>query len=164
MQQARIVVDFKICAEIGFDKVLGQAEGKLLTANSVSHHDVMVVFTDLNTCGHALRAEGGQLLVWRDMDTRQTVFDMSSFLTSMCAPVGVPGVGDGRVPGDLASKQRRMSFSDKVHSLQPSPEALMEQLAAFPGDSVEAYLARRDIMMSALGYADASGVTPSYTS
>lgn len=71
--------------EIDFDKVLGQAEAELLTANSLSHHDVMVVFTDLNMRGHALRAEGGQLLVWRDMDLRQTLFVMASFLTEVRA-------------------------------------------------------------------------------
>ena len=151
VQQARLVVDFKISTEIDFDKVLGQAEAELLTANSLSHHDVMVVFTDLNTRGHALRAEGGQLLVWRDMDFRQTLFVMASFLTGMCAPVGVPSLSDDRVPGDPESKRRRISFCDKVHSLQPSPEALMEQLAAFPGDGFEDFFARRDILMSAMG-------------
>jgi hypothetical protein len=162
VQQARLVVDFKISTEIDFDKVLGQAEAELLTANSLSHHDVMVVFTDLNTRGHALRAEGGQLLVWRDMDFRQTLFVMASFLTGMCAPVGVPSLSDDRVPGDSESKRRRMSFCDKVHGLQPSPEALMEQLAAFPGDGFEDFFARRDILMSAMGCAEPSGFTPSY--
>jgi len=164
VQQARVVVDFKICTEIGFDKIVGQAKAELLTANSLSHHDVMVVFTDLSVRGHALRAEGGQLLVWRDMDVRQTLFVMASFLTNMCAPVGVPGLGDDRVPGNVESKQRRMSFLDKAHGLQPSPEALMEQLAAFPGDGLEDFFARRDILMSAMGCAEPSGFTPSYFS
>jgi hypothetical protein len=45
-----------------------------------------------------------------------------------------------------------MSFCDKVRGLQPSPEALMEQLAAFPGDGgFEDFFARRDILMSAMG-------------
>ena len=160
-QQARLVVDFKISSEIDFDKVLGQAEAELLAASSLSHHDVMVVITDLSARGHALRAEGGRLLVWRDMDLRQTLFVMASFLTRMCAPVGVPGVGDARVPGDAASKLRRMSFCDKVRGLLPSPEALVEQLAAFPGDSVEEFFARRDILMSAMPSAEPS-CAPSY--
>jgi hypothetical protein len=164
MQQARLVVDFKISTEIDFDKVLGQAEAELLTANGLSHHDVMVVFTDLNTCGHALRAEGGQLLVWRDMDARQTVFVMASFLTGMCAPVGVPGVGDDRVPGDPQSKRRRKSFCDKIRAMQPSPDALLDQLAAFPGGGLDDYLARREILMSSVGCAEPLGFSRSYFS
>jgi hypothetical protein len=55
------------------------------------------------------------------------------------------------------------SFCDKVCGLQPSPEALMEQLAAFPGDGgFEDFFARRDILMSAMGCAEPSGFTPSY--
>lgn len=74
----------------------------------------------------------------------------------------MPGLGDDRVPGDPESKRRRMSFCDKVHGLQPSPEALMEQLAAFPGDGFEDFFARSDILMIAMGCAEPSGFTPSY--
>lgn len=80
----------------------------------------MVVWTDLSARGLALRAEGGQLLVWRSMDLRQTLFVAASFLTHTCAPVGVPGVGDARVPGDAASKLRRVTFCDKVRGLLPT--------------------------------------------
>ena len=152
MQQARLVVDFKVPAEIGFEDVKGQAMAELLTANSLSpHHDVMVVFTDLSTCGHALRAEGGLVLVWEGMDVRQTVLVMARFLTGMCAPVGVPSIADDRVPGDPESKKRRKVFHDKVRDLKPTCDALMEQLSAFPSDSIEDYLDRRDIIFSALG-------------
>jgi hypothetical protein len=57
-----------------------------------------------------------------------------------------------------------MSFIEKVRGLQPSTEALMEQLAAFPGDDLEDYFARRDIVMSAMGIAEPTGFTPSYFS
>ena len=164
VQQARLVVDFKIPTEIEFEKILGQAQAELLSSNSLSHHDVMVVFTDLNTRGHAFRAEAGQLLVWRDMDVQQTVYVMATFLTTMCSPVGVPNLADDRVPGDPETKKRRMSFCEKIRGLQPSPDALLEQLDAFREDNLNDFIARRDIILSSLDGDNADLFTSSYFS
>ena len=79
---------------------------------------------------------------------RNRLFCAQHFLPALCH------ARTDRVPGDAASKLRRVTFCDKVRGLLPSPDALMEQLAAFPGDSVEDFVARRDILMSAMSAAE----------
>jgi hypothetical protein len=150
-QQARIVVDFKVNAS-DFLALLGQAEAELLAASSLSHHDVMVVFTDLNERGHILRAEGDQLIVWKNLDIRETIYVMTTFLSSDCAVDSVADLDDVRVPGAPLAKKRRKSFVDAVHGMLPSSEALMDQLAAFHGGGWDGYLEGRDLVLSSLGF------------
>jgi len=163
-QQARIVVDFKVDAS-DFLALVGQAEAELLAASSLSHHDVMVVFTDLIDRGHVLRAEGDQLIVWKDLDIRETIYVMMTFLKSDCAVVSVADLDDARVPGAPLAKKRRKSFVDAVHAMLPSSEALMDQLAAFQGGDGNGYLEGRDLVLSSLGFDRYDeGKPPSYFS
>lgn len=163
--QARVVVDFKVDASVFVD-VLGQAEAELVAASSLSHHDVMVVFTDLNQHGHVLRAEGGRLLVWKNLSVRETVFLVADFLSAQCAKVGVPNLDDDRVPGAPDAKKRRIALSVALHGMRPTNEALMDQLEAFHGGAgVDEYLQGRALVLGALGIEGyEGGWTPSYFS
>lgn len=147
-QQARVVIDFK-SKKCDFASVSGQAQAELIAVSSLSHHDVLVVFTDLATFGHALRSEGSKLLVWKSLTPQEVIWLVADFLRNYCAPVNVAGMDDVRVPGDAASKQLRSSLSLKAHELLPRPSALLEQLEAFNTGHWEDYLHGRDLVLSA---------------
>ena len=147
-QQARVVIDFK-SKKCDFASVSGQAQAELIAVSSLSHHDVLVVFTDLATFGHALRSEGSKLLVWKNLTPQEVIWLVADFLRNYCAPVNVAGMDDVRVPGDAASKQLRSSLSLKAHELLPRPSALLEQLEAFNTGHWEDYLHGRDLVLSA---------------
>ena len=151
VQQARIVVDFKTDAS-EFGAVIGQAQAELLAATSLSRHDVMVVFTDLNARGHIFRAEAKTLLVWKDLDIPQTILVMAQFLTTSCASVGVVDLDDERVPGSPESKRRRKVFVDAVHAMCPTNQTLLDQLEAYQGGGLGDFLEGRDLVLSSFGY------------
>ena len=153
-QQARVVVDFKTDAS-SFGSVIGQAQAELLAASSLSHHDVMVVFTDLNARGHILRAEHGKLLVWKDLNIPQTIFVMAHFLTTACASVSVVDLDDERVPGSSVSKNQRKKFVDAAHGMCTTNHSLIDQLEAFRGGGVVDYLEGRELVLSSLGFREA---------
>ena len=147
-QQARVVIDFK-AVKCTFSDIMGQAQAELIAVSSLSHHDVLVVFTDLASFGHALRSEGSKLLVWKDLSPQEVIWLVSDFLTNYCAPVCVAGIDDAHVPGDTASKKRRIFLSEKTHSLLPRSSLLMDQLEAFNTGHWEDYLEGRDLVLSA---------------
>jgi hypothetical protein len=145
--QARVVVEFK-AVSCDFRAVMGQAQAELIAASSLSHHDVLVVFTDLSTFGHALRSEGSKLFVWMDLTPQQLIWLAADFLRNYCAPVGVSGVDDERIPGEPAAKRRRFSLVLKAHELVPRNTALLEQLEAFNTGRWEDYLEGRDLVLN----------------
>lgn len=151
VQQARIVVDFKTDAS-EFGAVIGQAQAELLAATSLSRHDVLVVFTDLNARGHIFRSEANTLLVWKDLDIPQTILVMAQFLTTSCASVGVVDLDDERVPGSPESKRRRKDFVDAVHGMCPTNQTLLDQLEAYQGGGLGDFLEGRDLVLSSFGY------------
>jgi hypothetical protein len=156
VQQARVIVDFKKdpCT---FAEIMAQAQGELLAASSLSHHDVLVVFTDLNTFAHVLRAEGDKLLVWNGLTVVQMLFVVADFLKNECAPVIIGKGGDERVPGDEARKRQRFSLVERAHALVPKPTELLEQLEVFNTGHWEDYLEGRELLLNAMG-----GPCPSY--
>ena len=156
VQQARVIVDFKV-ESCTFEEVMAQAQGELLAASSLSHHDVLVVCTDLNTFGHVLRAEEDKLLVWSSLTVEQMLFVVASFLNDECAPVIIGEAGDARVPGDEARKRRRFSFLQRAHSLVPKATDLLEQLEVFNTGDWRDYLEGRELVFSAM-----AGPSPSY--
>ena len=146
-QQARVVVDFKV-SMCSFEAISAQAKGELVAASSLSFHDVMVVFTDLNSFGHILRADGEKLLVWRDLSVRQMLLEVATFLRDECAPVITGGANDARVPGEPDAKRRRFAFVERAHELVPKPTELLEQLEAFNTGHWEDYLEGRELFFS----------------
>jgi hypothetical protein len=136
---------------------MGEAQAELIAASSLSRHDVLVIFTDLNTFGHALRSEGSNLLVWKQLTPQQVIWLAADFLRNYCAPVGVSGVDDERIPGEPAAKRRRFSLVLKAHELVPRNTALLEQLEAFNTGRWEDYLEGRDLV---LNYLRASSTFP----
>ena len=159
VQQARVVVDFKVRAG-DFEALRGQAAAELLAASSLSHHDVLVLFTDLNERGHVLRAEGGTLLVWRDLGVREALYLVARFLTDCCAPVGVASLDDARVPGAPAAKRARWAFLDALRGMRPTHEALLDQLAAFSGGGPDDYADAEALVFAHLGGAAAPESAP----
>jgi hypothetical protein len=146
-QQARVVVDFK-AVSCDYRTVMGQAQAELIAASSLSRHDVLVIFTDLSTFGHALRSDGGKLLVWKQLTPQQVIWVAADFLRNYCAPVGVSGVDDERIPGEPAAKRRRFSLVLKAHELVPRNTALLEQLEVFNTGHWEDYLEGRDLVLN----------------
>ncbi len=148
--QARVIVDFKAGQQHTFSEVMGQAQAELIVASSLSCHDVLVVFTDLNSVGHALRCDGDTLLLWTDLTPQQVVvWLVADFLRHFCASVAVEGVNDARVPGEPDAKRRRFSLVQKTHALVPRPSGLLEQLEAFNTGHWEDFLDGRDVVLSA---------------
>ena len=156
MQQARVVVDFKK-DPCSFADIMAQAHGELLAASSLSHHDVLVVFTDLNTFGHVLRADEDKLLVWSGLTVVQMLVIMAGFLKDECARVIIGKAEDVRVPGDPARKRRRFSLVERAHALVPKPTELLEQLEVFNTGHWEDYLDGRELVFNAM-----AGACPSY--
>lgn len=156
-QQARVIIDFKT-RTCSFEQIMAQAQGELLAASSLSHHDVIVVFTDLNTFGHVLRAEDDKVLTWSNLSVVQTLFMIVNFIRNECAPVIVAGVDDARVPGEADAKRRRFSLVQRAHALVPRPTELMEQLEVFNTGHWEDYLEGRELLFSAID----RGLCPSY--
>ena len=148
MQQARVIVDFKTPDRSALRVVYGQAKAELLASTSLSHHDVLVVFTDLGAHNHILRGYGNKLLVWEDLHLRTMIFIVSEFLRTECALVGVTGIDDPRVPGPPERKVRRTEFTKSVHDARPSTDALLDQLAAFNGGTLEDFLGARELVYS----------------
>ena len=159
VQQARVIVDFK-AATCSFEEVMAQAQGELLAASSLSHHDVLVVCTDLNSFGHVLRAEGDKVLVWSSLTVLQMLYLVAGFLEDECAPVVVGKAGDARVPGDEARKRRRFSLLQRAHALASTPTDLLQQLEVFNTGDWRDYLDGRELLMSAM--ADGPTSCPSY--
>ena len=156
-QQARVIVDFKVSTST-YAQIVAQAQGELVAASSLSHHDVLVVFTDLNTFGHILRANGDQLLVWKDLSVQQTIFKVATFLKEECAPVITSGADDVRVPGEPDVKRQRFALLQRAHALVPKPTELLEQLEVFNTGHWEDYLEGRDLVFSKM----LDGHCPSY--
>jgi hypothetical protein len=148
IQQARVVIDFKTPDRSGLRAVYGQAKAELLASTSLSHHDVLVVFTDLGAHNHILRGYGDKLMVWEDLHLRSMIYIVSQFLSTECARVGVPDIDDPRVPGPPERKVRRKEFMKAIHDARPSAEPLLDQLAAFNGGTLEDFLERRELVYS----------------
>jgi hypothetical protein len=166
-RQARCIVDFKSTPNLKYSDVKAQAEAEFLAANSLSHHEVMVVFTDLETFGHILRADGDRLALWRDCDVRQTVFLMSTFLREQCSVKGVKDMMHVSVPGTVVEKSKRKETQDRIRALAPSAEELMEQLAVFRGGSLEDWMGVQRLLCGRLESPSFSAphvFTPSYYS
>jgi hypothetical protein len=161
--QSRVVVDFKqsVPPASTDSAIAGQSLAELAASNALSTHDVMVVFTDLNTTSHVWRMVGDALLVWEGCSTKQAVAVMAAFLRTESAPVPVAGLDAADVPGEPDAKRRRREAVDRLHELVPSAELLWEQLLAFAGDGDDdndGWMAAREVAYSALPRVE--GVAP----
>lgn len=148
--QSRIVIDFKTkCPSLA--EIEGQSLAELAAANGLSHHDVMVVFTDLNATAHIWRLDGDSLLLWEGCSVREGISVMATFLRDMCAPIAVKDLEASAVPGLPDSKRRRMEPVTRLHELVPKNELLMDQICTLAGgDDTEGWLAAREVAYSAL--------------
>jgi hypothetical protein len=146
--QARVIVDFKKPDAADFQTVVGQAIAELLASSSLSRHDLLVVFTDLGAHNHILRGLGDKLIVWKNLDIRSMIFIVSQFLSTECARVGVHDMDDPLIPGSEAHKVRRKEFMKSVHDARPPTGALLEQLAAFDGGSIQDFFDAREVLYS----------------
>lgn len=148
-------MDFKPrCPQLSV--VEGQCLAELASASSVSAHDVMVVFMDMNDRAHLWRPEGHTLHLWQDCSIKQAVVIMADFLNTMCAPTWVSGPEDAAVPGPPERKRARAEFVDRMHGLVPTHQALLDQLEAFRGMGDDGWMAARDVVFSAVGNMTAS--------
>ena len=153
--QGRIIVDFQtLCPAL--PDVEGQSLAELAAASSISVHDVMVVFMDLNSRAHIWRPEGHKLNLWQDCSTKQAISIMADFLNTMCAPTSVLNAEAAEVPGPPEEKRARKEFVDRMHGLVPTNQALLDQLEAFVGMGDEGWMAAREVVYSAMGGADGS--------
>ena len=150
-RQTRIIVDFKtLCPELA--EIEGQSLAELLASASLSCHDVMVVFMDLNDRAHIWRASGHSLLLWQDCSTKQAITVMANFLNTMCAATsaGVDDPGSEAVLGPPDAKRARKEASDNIKALVPTNQLLLDQLEAFADQGDEGWMAARDLVYGAM--------------
>ena len=72
----------------------------------------------------------------------------------MCSEHLVTGADDDRIPGPAASKKARRDFVERVHSLVPTNDALMDQLASCDGATLEGWMQARELAYAGLGIED----------
>jgi hypothetical protein len=148
-RQARCIIDFKKESNLPYEEIQAQIEAEFLAVSSVSHHDVMAVFTDLNTFGHIVRANGSKLLLWEACDIKQTIFVVSRFLLESCSKESVEDMLHPSVPGAPAEKSKRKETQDRLRALGPSADALIEQLSVFREGSLEDWMSAQSILLGA---------------
>jgi hypothetical protein len=133
--QGRVAVDFRasVPAAATDAAIAGHSLAVLAASNALSAHDVLVVFTDLNTTSHVWRLVGDALLVWEGCSTAQAVAVVAAFLRTESAPVPVAGLDAADVPGEPDAKRRRCEAVDRLHGLVPSAGPPWERLLAVAG-------------------------------